>query len=354
MVFCDMSNMPEAGSQNGNGNHLPVNISEHLRNQQELHPEATGALTSILADMTRVAKRISYLVNTAGLTDAFGYTGKTNAQGEQVIRLDERANEQFKNVLKNNHHVAGYASEEENSFVSFLPGVERKYVVWFDPLDGSSNFDTNVSIGSIFSIYRRVTDVNGPVEERDFLQKGSEQVCSGYFLYGTSTMFVYTTGDGVYGFTLDPSVGEFVLPESYSKIQIPERGMIYSVNEANSENWSARVKEYIHELKTRKEDPCSARYVGSLVADAHRNMLKGGVYLYPSDKKYPNGKLRVNCELNPLSFVTEQTGGKSINENGLRIMDIQPRTLHERSSVVIGSRREVELFSSFDPEYFIK
>lgn len=327
-------------------NGLPVNIKEHLVREQNLHPEATGALTSILADLSRVAKSISYLVNTAGLTDAYGYTGMINAQGEKVIKLDQRANEQFKHVLRLNPYVAGYASEEEESFVSFPSGDKEKYIVWFDPLDGSSNFDTNVSIGSIFAIYRRLSSENDLVTEKDFLQRGCEQVCSGYFLYGTSTMFVYTTGEGVYGFTLDPTIGEFVLPEGYSKIKTPEMGRIYSINEAYSDRWFPNVTKYIEELKTREKDPYTARYVGSLVADFHRNLLKGGVYLYPEDSKNLNGKLRINCELNPLAFVAEQAGGMAIDGKE-RIMDLVPRYLHERSPVVIGSKREVELFTKF-------
>lgn len=328
-------------------NGLPINIKEHFVREQDLHPEATGALTSILADLSRVAKSISYLVNTAGLTeDAYGYTGQTNAQGEQVIRLDERANEQFKHVLHLNPYVAGYASEEEETFVPFPVRGKEKYILWFDPLDGSSNFDTNISIGSIFAIYKRVSDEKKEVEEKDFLQKGCEQVCSGYFLYGSSTMFVYTAGHGVYGFTLDPTIGEFVLPDGYSKIQTPDKGKIYSVNESNSDRWTPGVRQYLEELRTRKEDQCTARYVGSLVADIHRNLLKGGVYLYPRDSKSPNGKLRINCELNPLSFIVKQAGGAATNGKD-EILDLEPRALHERSPIVIGSKREVELFSRF-------
>lgn len=322
---------------------LPVNIQEHLRKEQGLHPEATGALTSILADLSRVAKSVSYLVNTAGITDAYGSMGRTNIQGETVLKLDDRANEQFKHILKSNPHVAGYASEEEETFVSFSDGDHGKYIVWFDPLDGSSNFDTNVSIGSIFAIYKRVSDEQSSIDETDFLQPGCKQVCAGYFLYGTSTMFVYTTGNGVYGFTLDPSVGEFVLPNGYSQIKIPETGKIYSINEGNSHRWFPDVTKFIDYVKTREENPCSARYVGSLVADFHRNLLKGGVFLYPRDRKNPDGKLRLNCELNPLSFLVEQAGGLATDGSN-RILDIIPRSLHQRSPAVIGSRREVELF----------
>ncbi|MFH1720223.1 MAG: class 1 fructose-bisphosphatase, partial [Patescibacteria group bacterium] len=234
----------DSGYSIEDGNHLPINIRVHLRQEQNLHPEATGALTSILTDLSVVAKTVSYLINTAGISDAYGLTGRTNIQGEKVLKLDERANEQFKRVLQSNPYMAGYASEEEDGFVSFPVDDKRKYIAWFDPLDGSSNFDTNVSIGSIFAIYKKVTDKQIPVDEKDFLQKGCEQVCSGYFLYGTSTMFVYTTGNGVYGFTLDPSIGEFVLPNGYSQIQTPETGKTYSINEGYSYRWTSNVTKY--------------------------------------------------------------------------------------------------------------
>jgi len=325
---------------------LPVNIQEHLRREERLHPEATGALTSILTDLSRVAKSVSYLVNTAGLSDLYGLTGRVNIQGESVIKLDESANERFKQILKSNPNVAGYASEEEDTFVPFNKDNRGKYIVWFDPLDGSSNFDTNVSIGSIFSIYKRISPENTLVNEDDFLQKGIEQVCAGYFLYGTSTMFVYTTGHGVFGFTLDPSVGEFVLPNGYSEIKTPENGKIYSVNEANINKWEPRVVDYINHLKTRSENTCTARYVGSLVADFHRNLLKGGVYLYPRDSKNPNGKLRLNCELNPLAFIAEEAGGMATDGQN-RLREIEPRELHQRNQAVIGSKNEVLLFSQY-------
>ncbi|MBP6891836.1 class 1 fructose-bisphosphatase [Candidatus Shapirobacteria bacterium] len=325
---------------------LPVNIQEHLRKEERMHPEATGALTSILADLSRVAKSVSYLVNTAGLSDSYGQTGRVNIQGENVIKLDERANEQFKQILKSNPNVAGYASEEEDTFVPFNKDNRGKYIVWFDPLDGSSNFDTNVSIGSIFSIYQRKSPENQLANKDDFLQQGTKQVCAGYFLYGTSTMFVYTTGHGVFGFTLDPSVGEFVLPNGYSEIKTPEAGKIYSVNEANVNRWNLGVVNYINDLKTRPENPCSARYVGSLVADFHRNLLKGGVFLYPGDSKNPNGKLRLNCELNPLAFIAEQAGGMATDGKN-RILEIEPRELHQRCPAVIGSKNEVLLFGEY-------
>ena len=329
-----------------NNHSLLVNIQDHLRTEERMHPEATGALTSILADLSRVAKSVSYLVNTAGLSDSYGQTGRVNIQGENVIKLDERANEQFKQILKLNPNVAGYASEEEDTFVPFNKDNRGKYIVWFDPLDGSSNFDTNVSIGSIFSIYQRKSPENQLVDKDDFLQQGVNQVCAGYFLYGTSTMFVYTTGNGVFGFTLDPNVGEFVLPNGYSEIKTPESGKIYSVNEANANRWNLEVVNYINNLKTRPENPCGARYVGSLVADFHRNLLKGGVFLYPGDSKNPNGKLRLNCELNPLAFIAEEAGGMATDGKN-RILEIEPKELHQRCPVVIGSKNEVLLFGGY-------
>lgn len=329
-----------------NNHSLLVNIQDHLRTEERMHPEATGALTSILADLSRVAKSVSYLVNTAGLSDSYGQTGRVNIQGENVIKLDERANEQFKQILKLNPNVAGYASEEEDTFVPFNKDNRGKYIVWFDPLDGSSNFDTNVSIGSIFSIYQRKSPENQLVDKNDFLQQGVNQVCAGYFLYGTSTMFVYTTGNGVFGFTLDPNVGEFVLPNGYSEIKTPESGKIYSVNEANANRWNLEVVNYINNLKTRSENPCGARYVGSLVADFHRNLLKGGVFLYPGDSKNPNGKLRLNCELNPLAFIAEEAGGMATDGKN-RILEIEPQELHQRCPVVIGSKNEVLLFGGY-------
>lgn len=329
-----------------NENTLPVNIQEHLRKEEKMHPEATGALTSILTDLSRVAKSVSYLVNTAGICDSYGLTGRVNIQGENVIKLDDRANEQFKQILKSNPNVAGYASEEEDTIVAFNKDNRGKYVVWFDPLDGSSNFDTNISIGSIFSIYHRISPENQLIDENDFLQKGTSQVCAGYFLYGTSTMFVYTTGQGVFSFTLDPSVGEFVLPSAYSEIKTPESGKVYSLNEANINKWDPKVAEYLNSLKTRKENPCSARYVGSFVADFHRDLLKGGVYIYPEDSEHPNGKLRLNCELNPLAFIAEQAGGMATDGRN-RILEIKPTTLHQRSPVAIGSKEDVLLFNQY-------
>lgn len=321
------------------------NISTHIKGEQAMHPEATGRLSSILSDLSSIAKHVSFIVNAAGLIDIHGYTGEENVQGEATIKLDAQSNAQFKGVLLDNPYVAGFASEEEESFTEFAVGPERKYLVWTDPLDGSSNFDTNVSIGSIFAIYEK-PDVVSPLTEEDFLQPGYRQVCAGYFLYGASTMFVYTTGHGVSGFTLDPRVGEFYLSPSFSNIKIPQSGSIYSVNEGNIHIWKPEVQQYVDYLKTRPKNPCSARYVGSLVADIHRTLLKGGVFLYPADAKHANGKLRVNCELNPLALIMEQAGGVAIDGNQ-RILDIKPTALHQRSPIIMGSPVEVQQFQEF-------
>ena len=323
----------------------PKRIEDHLVEEQFRHLEATGAFTKIIGDLEFVSKSISHTVKIAGISEAYGHTGKSNIHGENVLKLDDQANQLFKDILRKNPYIAGFASEEEDDLVTFPNGEKRKYIIWFDPLDGSSNFDVNVSIGSIFSIYRR-TSKPGIVTQEDFLQKGSEQVCAGYFLYGSSTMFVYTTGNGVNGFTLDPITGHFLLSDFHTDIKTPKTGNTYSANESYSCMWNADVLEYIKHLKTRKDARCSARYIGSLVADFHRNLLKGGVFLYPADKHYPDGKLRLNYELNPLAFIAEQADGAATNGKA-RILGLNPQTLHQRSPVIIGSKEDVELFDRF-------
>ncbi len=327
---------------NGQESILPISITDHILNEQRHHPEATGALTSIMLGLARVARRISKTAREAESSGAYGLTGEINVQGEKVIKLDKQANDLFKEVMSKDPHVAGFASEEETTFVPFKPDPKRKYVLWFDPLDGSSNFDTSVTIGSIFSIYQRVSSVEESVNEADFLQKGREQVGAGYFVFGFDTKLVYTTGNGVFNFNLDSS-GEFVLSKELPQIVTPEESMYYSVNEAYSPQWFPHVVAFVEMLKTMPEKPCSARYAGSLVTDFHRNLLKGGVYLYLSDKKHPEGKLRLNCELNPLAFIAEQAGGRATNGE-MDILDIQPTSLHQRSPVVIGSKNEVNAF----------
>lgn len=322
---------------------LNVNIRDFLRQQQGHHLEATGALTNIIEDMARVAKGISHVVATAGIhPDILRATGETNVQGEFVQALDEKANWQFKDVFSRNPYVAGYASEEDENFTPFFNGENsnRRYVLWFDPLDGSSNFAKNVSIGSIFSIYPRVSDPRGPVNLGDFLQPGRNQVASGYFLYGPSTVMVYTAGDGVHNFTLDPTIGEFVLPRDYCRTTTPERGKVYSINEGYRPRWLPETTTFVDQLQ---REGYSSRYIGSMVPDVHRNLLDGGIFLYPADNKSHTAKLRLACESKPLAKVIEAAGGLA-TDGQTRILDIVPRELHQRHPVVMGSRREVELY----------
>lgn len=316
-----------------------VTISSHINNEQQKHPEATGALTSVLQDLSTVAKNVSTIISKAGLLGVHGETGATNVQGERVLRLDELANTAFKDILSENPHVAGFASEEEENFILFKDGSDRKYIIWFDPLDGSSNFATNVSIGSIFAIYEKTAD--GTLTEEDFLQEGRNQVCAGYFLYGTSTMFVYTTGNGVCAFTLDPETGKFLIPKDYKSISIPTEGGYYSGNGANYYKWPEEIQNYVIKLIRRG---LSSRYIGSLVADIHRTLLKGGVFIYPSDEKHKNGKLRLCCELSPMAMIVECAGGIAVDEKGRRILDLKPEELHQRSSVIIGSKEDVQVY----------
>ena len=319
-----------------------ITLERHIRDEERKHPGARGVFTRLVSQISLASKIVNAEVNKAGLVEILGLTGHTNIQGEEVQKLDVYANEVFRRALDHTGPVAALASEEmEDPYI--VPGElldEGQYVVVYDPLDGSSNIDVNVSIGSIFSILRRPTK-SGPARLEDFLQPGTKQLCAGYIIYGSSTMLVYTTGNGVNGFTLDPSVGEFFL--SHPDIQIPPRGKIYSINEGNSATWDERVSRYVAHLK--KEDkaagrPYSARYIGSLVADFHRNLLKGGIFLYPGDKKSPSGKLRLLYECSPMAFIVEQAGGAASDGKG-RILEIQPAKLHQRTPLVIGSREDV-------------
>jgi len=276
-------------------------------------------------------------VNKAGLINILGAAGYENVQGEEVQKLDVYADSTIIKAMSRGGHLAGMASEESEDIIridgKFLRG---KYLLLYDPLDGSSNIDVNISVGTIFSVLRYSGDGEPALE--DFLKPGVEQAAAGYILYGSSTMFVYTTGHGVHGFTLDPSVGEFLL--SHKDIRIPEKGAIYSINEANSRNWFPGTAEYIKKVKEEGKG-FKARYVGSLVSDFHRNLLKGGVFLYPSDKKSPSGKLRLMYEANPLSFMVEQAGGRA-SSGDERILEIKPTELHQRTSLIIGSKADVE------------
>ncbi len=327
-------------------------ITQHILNQQRENPEATGAFTILLYELIVAAKVISKEVNKAGLADILGATGEVNIQDEQVQKLDEYAN---KIIIERMQHIGQLCcmGSEEIADLIDIPSKYPKgnYILLFDPLDGSSNIDVNVSIGTIFGIYRKQseeTDINFLLNE--VLQPGKNLVAAGYFIYGSSTIMVYTTGNGVHGFTLYPSVGEFLL--SHENIRIPEKGKIYSVNESNYQYWDEKTRALIDYFKTRSKEtggPYTARYVGSLVADFHRNLLKGGIFMYPADlkdPKKPTGKLRLMLEANPLSMVVEQAGGYASNGYG-PILEVQPDELHQRVPLYIGSRKDVELAEEF-------
>ncbi len=323
-----------------------ITVSRQLMDSQMLHPEATGELTGLLNELIVAGKIISAEVNMAGLADILGQSGKTNIQGEEVQKLDEFANQTIKRRMEQCGYICVMGSEEDDDIIPVLDGYEGKYTVAFDPLDGSSNIDVNVSIGTIFAIHKRKSEGKQGIKE-DLLQKGRDLVAAGYIIYGSSTMLVYTTGDGVHGFTLDPSVGEFFL--SHPDIRIPERSKYYSVNEAYEKYWYSNTRNFIDHLKDldfRGKRSYSLRYIGSLVADFHRNLIKGGVFLYARDKKStdkPDGKLRLLYEAAPLAMVVEQAGGMAITDDGRSILDIEPKDLHQRVPLIIGSKEEVEL-----------
>jgi fructose-1,6-bisphosphatase I len=324
----------------------------HIIEQERKFPEATGQLSDLLADIALACKVISLEVNRAGLIDILGFTGEENIQGEKVKKLDVFANDVLTNVMKQGGHICAVCSEEEENFIpiedKFVENkyVTNKYVCHFDPLDGSSNIDVNVSIGTIFSVYKRVSK-SGPGSLKDCLQKGTEQVAAGYVIYGSSTVLVYTTGEGVHGFTLDPSVGEFLL--SNENITTPKKSAIFSINEGNYSKWNTGMKKfisYLKEIDNQTLRPYSSRYIGSLVADFHRNLLYGGIFMYPSDGKNKNGKLRLMYEANPLSFIVEQAGGLS-SDGEKRILEIEPKNLHQRTPLFIGSENDVLLLEKF-------
>ena len=332
-----------------------ITIERHILEQQQFFfPEATGELTYLLYDIALAAKIISCEVSKAGLVGILGLTGEENVQGEQVMKLDVFANEILIRMNDHTGRLCAMASEENPDII---PIPERfpcgHYVLVFDPLDGSANIDMNVSVGTIFSIHRKVSDERRGALE-DFLQPGYEQVVAGYIIYGSSTMMVYTSGQGVHGFTLDPSVGEFLL--SYPNIQIPPRGKYYSTNEGNYHYWSEGVRRYVDYLKVSDEAagrPRSARYIGTLVADFHRNLLAGGIFMYPADTrdpKKPHGKLRLLYEAAPLAFIIEQAGGRA-SDGRQDIMHIQPRSLHQRVPLFIGSREDVDEVEQFFHEF---
>lgn len=313
-----------------------------IENQVEFQ-YSTGELSKLINAIRLAAKVVNHEVNKAGLIDILGAAGETNVQGESQQKLDVLANEKFIQALKNREIVCGIASEEEEDFItvnSLDENHQNKYVVLIDPLDGSSNIDVNVSVGTIFSVYRRITPIGTPVSLEDFLQPGINQVAAGYIIYGTSTMLVYTTGHGVNGFTLNPAIGTFYL--SHPNMQFPESGRIYSVNEGNYIHFPQGVKDYIKYCQMEEGDrPYTSRYIGSLVSDFHRNLIKGGIYIYPKSSLNSNGKLRLLYECNPMAFLAEQAGGRA-SDGYRRILEIVPGELHERVPFFCGSPKMVE------------
>lgn len=320
-----------------------VTIERYIIEQERLHPQATGALSGILQDLALAAKMIASKVRLAGLVDVLGEHGSDNVQGEAQQKLDVISNDIIVKAMDHGGRLCAMASEEEEGIIQIPDRFKRgSYVLLFDPLDGSSNIDVNVPVGTIFSVLRRLSKGHGAGTMDDLLQPGYKQVAAGYVIYGSSTMMVYTTGQGAHGFTLDPSIGEFLL--SHPDIKTPEHGRYLSVNEAYEQHWAENVKKLIRRYRGMdgKREALSVRYVGSLVADFHRNLLGGGVFVYPANAKNTSGKLRLLYECNPLAFICEQAGGLAIDGHQ-RILDIQPTHLHQRSPYFIGSKAEVAI-----------
>jgi fructose-1,6-bisphosphatase I len=329
--------------------YLGMTLNEFIIRRQSDFKYATGELSRLLSHIGVAAKIVNREVNKAGLVDILGDVGTVNTQGEAQQKLDVYADAQFIQALRASGEVCGIASEEEDNIVTWdnVLSKDGKYIVCIDPLDGSSNIDVNVSIGTIFSIYRRISERGHKAEEKDFLQEGIKQVAGGYVIYGSSTMMVYTTGRGVNGFTLDPSIGEFCL--SHSDIRTPESGTLYSINEGYYQRFDQGIKDYIkyaQEIDKQTNRPYKARYIGSLVADFHRNLLKGGIYIYPRTESAPEGKLRLLYEANPLAFIVEQAGGMAVNGDD-RILDLKPNDLHQRTPLIIGSTNMVNKVMEF-------
>ena len=328
---------------------LGITLETHIMEEMRGTPGATGSFTSLLNLIGMAGKLISSRVRAAGLADALGWTGQTNVQGEEVQKLDEYANDVLCTVLERRSHCGMLASEEMEEPLLLGPDPRARYVVLFDPLDGSSNIDVNVSIGTIFAILRRDGEGLGPTTANDALRPGRDLVAAGYIMYGSSTVLVYTTGHGtgVHGFTYDPSVGEFFL--SHENIRCPARGKTYSINEGNSSLWTEPVRRWNAWLKEDAKPegrPYGQRYVGTLVADAHRTLLKGGIFAYPADTKSPSGKLRLLYEANPFAFIFEAAGGVAI-DGTQRILDLQPTGLHQRTPLILGSKDDVADFEDF-------
>jgi len=328
--------------------HRLKTLGEFIIEHQNQFKYAEGELSRLINSIRLAAKVVNHEVNKAGLVDILGVSGDVNIQGETQQKLDVYANDVFMSILKKRDIVCGVASEEEDDFVVINDkdgGNDNKYVVLTDPLDGSSNIDVNVSVGTIFSIYHRISPIGTQVTKADFLQKGSNQVAAGYVIYGTSTMLVYTTGFGVNGFTLNPALGTWYL--SHPNMKYPEEGTIYSINEGNYVHFPQGVKDYIKYCQAEEENrPYTSRYIGSLVSDFHRNMIKGGIYIYPTSSKAPKGKLRLLYECNPMAYIAEQAGGTA-SDGHIRIMDIDPSELHQRVPFFVGSRKMVEKAEEF-------
>lgn len=322
-------------------------IEQFILEQQERFPSASGAFSRLIRDLSLAAKMVSRDIRRAGLLDVTGATGSTNVQGEVQQKLDAIAHQEFVNALRLGGEVALVVSEEADELIPLHPrGSRGRYVVLLDPLDGSSNIDVNVSVGTIFSVFR-LPESGGEPSLEHALRPGTEQVAAGYVVYGSSTMLVYTSGDGVHGFTLDPTLGEFLL--SHPNLRIPEDGVYYSIDEGNSESFSPELQAYVAWLHRRDPEtslPHKTRYIGSFIADFHRNLLRGGIYMYPATSDYPEGKLRLMYEANPMALIVEQAGGLA-SDGRRRILDIHPDDLHQRTAVYIGSARMVQRAEQF-------
>lgn len=320
-----------------------VTIERHIAEQQGMFPEATGEFSKLMRDLTLALRIIARDVRRAGLNDILGYTQQTNVHGEAVKKLDEFANDIIFKAMDHGGHLCVMASEESDGLIHIPEDYKKgKYVLVFDPLDGSSNIDVNITIGTIFSVYRRLdTSLVNEGSVEDVLQQGVRQVCAGYALYGSSTQLVYTTGKGVDAFTFDPTIGEFLL--SHPQVKIPSKGKIYSVNEGNYHYWEKGLQQYIDYIKTPTEDklhPYSSRYIGTAIADVHRTLFYGGIFMYPGDSKSPNGKLRLIYEANPLAAIIEEAGGRATNGKEA-ILEIKPTGIHERTPLFLGSEEDV-------------
>jgi fructose-1,6-bisphosphatase I len=324
-----------------------MTLERFINEGEERHPGATGEFSMLLHDLSLAAKLVWREVSKAGLVNVMGSTDRMNVSGDIVKKLDVFADETIFKAMDHGGHICVMASEE-NEDILHIPDQYKagKYVLLYDPLDGSSNIDANITIGSIFSIFRRVSE-SGRGTLADCLQPGYRQVAAGYIIYGSSTMFVYTTGHGVHGFTLDPTVGEFLL--SHENIRIPAKGKIYSLNEGNSSNWEPGMQRYVQYLKETDKStgrPYSLRYIGTMVADAHRTLLYGGLFAYPGDVHHPGGKLRLMYECNPMAYLIEQAGGRS-SDGRQSILQIQPKSLHERTPVFLGSAEDIAMCEKF-------